>query len=250
MIQLIFSRAATEAFDLAIQEDKGIMKGKLKVYEPYLQLGDMRDEQKRLGQLSQIFGFRTDSDEIANLQEQFYEERTTIQKFLQKGEEVMCWVGEEAADELAFLSLISSISTEDLGDNLKLNRVRGPLLVRELLPENLELHMNPVEVTVDMLNQLQASWNVLLDQGSDIRVRKADFIYDYVSFNHYDDLLLTFTKRSEPVNIKSIIGQMYGRHPHLPFPFFLWRIHTLAKKGVLHVVNDTMNEMEGTVILK
>ncbi|MCM3490294.1 DUF1835 domain-containing protein [Alkalihalophilus marmarensis] len=251
MIHILFSHAAKATFTQAFEDTILPFSGEVFVFEPYLQIGILSDEDLRLKQLSQAFGAKSDQSEREALKNMLSEQADTINNLINHQKKIIFWLGEEAADELAFMYLLSKLELARGSFSLQVNRVRGPLLVRELPPERLEAYFNPVELTNDAISQLQKSWELVKEKESDLRVRQADFIFEHHSFHHYDPIILSNIKDYDIDEAAALVGEMYGKIPHLPFPFFLWRLYVLHDMKLIDwIEKDDKQPMSGKIVLK
>jgi hypothetical protein len=250
MLHILFSHAAKATFTQAFQETIIPFSGEVLVFEPYLQLGSLGDETKRMKELSVIFGIKAGEEERGALLKQFQQQVVKIQEAVNRGHEITFWVGEEAADEIAMMYLIDELDSVNQATCLYLNRVRGTLLVRELPPERLEAHFLPIELSSDAIRQLLLKWNELKKEESDLRIRRTDFIYDHLDYSYYDSKILTLMDGNGGTLVAKLVGEIYGREPHLPFPFFLWRIMVLVEMNIIEWVEKMENAMMSKVMIR
>ncbi|WP_059106165.1 DUF3658 domain-containing protein [Shouchella shacheensis] len=226
MLQLIFSKTAQESFQ------KADLPGTVIPYEPFWQLGIQTEEKEKLKQLETIFQVKASSEERSYVLWELTQTKQTIASHLEEGREVHAWVGEAASDELAFMELLAFLPRYT--PSLQLNRVRGPLAVREILPEKLDAYYEPTPVSEENWEELRRTWHRLASEQPEILERTADFSYSLRAYDAYDPQLLAILAEEVEMKTAALIGTAYGQLPDLPIPFLLWRIRTLINKGFVN----------------
>ncbi|TWI54490.1 DUF3658 domain-containing protein [Halalkalibacter nanhaiisediminis] len=236
MLHIVFSHTAEQMLKQAFKEKLTPFVGEIVTYEPQLQLGDLINDEERLRKWAEVYQIRTNDTEIKSVGSSFKQTEATLHQAIQGHDRIVFWIGETAADELAFLRLLDSLG--QWSQALMLNRIRGPLLVGELIPENVDQSFLPVPLSKDSYDQYCEKWKEVSKQGDKLRIREDDFVYQFVDYSHYDVQMMLHIPETEPVKMAVVIGEMYGAEPHLPYFFFVWRIYQLAKKGMIEIVGE------------
>ncbi len=248
MLHIVFSHAAEQMLKQAFKEKLVPFVGDILTYEPQMQLGDLRDEEKRLRMWAEIYQIRTNQNEIQMVDHSFKQAEAELHQAISTHDQIVFWVGETAADELAFLRLLASL--DHWSNTLMINRIRGPLLVGELLPENVDQSFQPLPISVESFVQFCNKWEEVCNRGDTLRVREADFVYRFVEYSYYDAKIMLQVPETEPIKMAVVVGELYGKEPHLPYFFFVWRIQQLAEKGLIDINGEEQGIRQTYVQLK
>ncbi len=231
MVHIVFSHAIEQLLKQAFMMKSNPFSGDVLSYEPQLELGDPVDTRKRQKRWADVYGYEVDESHIDVLEHAAERRLARVSKSISEYDQVVFWVGETTAEELAFLQLISNLERSDI--QLKLNRYRDGLRLGDLLPSRMGKVCRPKLISEGDLTRFQNTWNEICQQGDQLRVREADFCFRFLDYAYFDEQILRLIPENEQIMLAVVVGEMHGYEKEIPYFFFVWRVRKLQEAGLI-----------------
>ncbi|GAF22489.1 hypothetical protein JCM19047_2243 [Bacillus sp. JCM 19047] len=198
------------------------------VYEPFWQMGMMKNEEKRMQRIETLLGVNQLQAERTKVLKQQQMQRDAIQTALEVGF-VTAWIGPSAGEELAFMELAERLNHSE---RLTLRLVPGPLHIHERAPELFtELAQQPPLT--------KREWSVMVPSFSNVEheklVERIDrFTHEVRKDSYFDPEVLEVLRQfDKPVPIEKVVAEVYAKRPEYPVAFYFQRVRENIRKGYI-----------------